>query len=304
MASLQSRISGTIDPPVIDINNITEPDFENNDTSTQLKKELKTGVGVNICFDEVAVIGDIHGTMKFINGYEHILKHNNQVKKIIVMGDHFDPYSDISMDTMEERFNVFVNCMKHDNRIVSLLGNHDLATYIIKNDSTNRTSFFPSTKNRIRKLVESNLENSRLMFKYGDYLFSHAGVSSIWVEEIAEPIDFDFKRLNKIGWNEDELTALVKFYPFDFSGYWNNAHQGPTWLRPYVLVKYPYGDYNQVVGHTMMCFEDNRDFLLESFGYKTEMDGNFYKAKMENGKYVWFTDNAGDSEYLVLDIQK
>lgn len=71
-----------------------------------------------------------------------------------------------------------------------------------------------------------------------------------------------------------------------------------------MLIKYPYGDYNQVVGHTMVCNDDNRRFCIEDFGYTTEKDGNFYKAKMENGKYAWFTDNAGDPEYLVLKIEK
>lgn len=284
--------------------NTNEPDIICVDTQTQLEKTDSSNVNTEVTCVEVAVIGDIHGTTKFIDGYEHILKNNNQVKKIVVMGDHFDPYDDIPLDTMVGRYKDFLGCMKNDNRIVSLLGNHDLAAYIIKKDETSRTAFGRKSYETISSLIESNLENSRLMYKCGNYLFSHAGVSDVWVEKIAEPISFDFEKLNKVGWNQDELTALVKFYPFDFSGYGNNPNQGPTWLRPYMLIKYPYGDYNQVVGHTMVCYEDNRKFLIEDFGYTTEMDGNFYKAKMENGKYVWFTDNAGDPEYLVLKIEK
>lgn len=220
------------------------------------------------------------------------------------MGDHFDPYDDIPFDTMVGRYKDFLSCMKNDNRIVSLLGNHDLTSYIIKKDKTNRTIFERKPHETISSLIESNLENSRIMYKCGNYLFSHAGVSEVWMEKIAEPISFDFEKLNKVGWNADELSSIVDFYPFDFSGYGNNPNQGPTWLRPYNLIEYPYGEYNQVVGHTMVCIENNRKFLIEDYGYKTETYGNFYKVKMKNGKYVWFSDNAGDSEYLVLEIEE
>lgn len=162
------------------------------DTETEMVETNPVKVDVETTNVEVAVIGDIHGTKKFIDGYEHILKNNNQVKKIIVMGDHFDPYDNISLDVMEERYNEFLHCMKNDDRIVSLLGNHDLAAYIIRNDETSRTAFGRRSHERIRAMIESNLENSRIMFKYGNYLFSHAGVSEVWVEEIAEPIGFDF----------------------------------------------------------------------------------------------------------------
>lgn len=293
-----------IDTAIIDKNNTNEVDVMCEDTQTQLEKIDSSNVNTDVTCVEVAVIGDIHGTKKFIEGYEHILKNNNQVKKIVVMGDHFDPYDNIPFDTMVGRYKDFLSCMKNDNRIVSILGNHDLSSYIIKKDKTSRTIFEKKPYEIISSLIESNLENSRIMYKCGNYLFSHAGVSEVWVEKIAEPISFNFEKLNKVGWNADELTSLVNFYPFDFSGYGNDPNQGPTWLRPYMLINNPYGEYNQVVGHTMVCIENNRKFLIEDYGYKTETYGNFYKVKMKNGKYVWFSDNAGDSEYLVLEIEE
>ena len=41
---------------------------------------------------KVAVIGDIHGTTKFIDCYNNIQKNDTDVDKIIVLGDWFDPY--------------------------------------------------------------------------------------------------------------------------------------------------------------------------------------------------------------------
>jgi len=248
--------------------------------------------------NNIAVIGDIHGTDKFIKGYEHILKYNNQVEKIVVMGDHFDPYDGISFDTMVGRYNDFTDCMKNDDRIISLLGNHDLATYIIEWDCTNRTYRDLRKVGKIGDLIAGNLDKSRLVFEYGNFLFSHAGLSDVWFKNTAEYKGYTFEKLKKVGWTAVELSSLVGFSSHDYSGYGDSPFQGPTWIRPHALSFNPYGEYHQVVGHTMMFYEDNR---LDCGG-EFEKSGNFYKTKMVNGKYLWFTDNGGDPEYLVLNV--
>ena len=73
-----------------------------------------------------------------------------------MLGDWFDPYIDIDIDTMIERYNEFVKIWKSDDRIISVLGNHDLAGYIIQNDCTNRTVKF--YKDKQRKLDSINAE--------------------------------------------------------------------------------------------------------------------------------------------------
>ena len=82
---------------------------------------------------KVAVIGDIHGTTKFLECYKKIQENDSDVDKIIVLGDWFDPYIEVDLDTMIERYNEFVNVWKSDSRIISILGNHDIAGYIIYN---------------------------------------------------------------------------------------------------------------------------------------------------------------------------
>lgn len=278
---------------------------ENEDTMTALRKAVITSLETEVTTVQVAVIGDIHGTNKFIDGYEHILKNNNQVDKIIVMGDHFDPYDDISFDTMVWRYEFFTECMKTDDRIVSLLGNHDLARYVIWKDQTSRSEYNPKKVEKIRELITKNLPYSRLIFEYGNYLFSHAGVSDMWVNDIAKiRYGYKYKDLKKVGWEAEELCKLAEYYHFDYSGWGNNPFQNPTWIRPISLCECPYGDFDQVVGHTMVCKEDVRDFIFPSPDRIPVEAGGFWKVKMDNGKDLWFTDNDGKPEYLVLEILK
>ena len=114
---------------------------------------------------------------------------------------------------------------------------------------------------------------------------------------------FNFEKLKKVGWTEDELYSIVRYSPLDFSGWGNNPFQGPTWIRPPMLVTNPYGNYNQVVGHTMICSEKIREFCFGDSDFNVEKcENGFYKVKMINDKDLWFVDNEGKSDYLVLSL--
>ena len=134
---------------------------------------------------KVCCIGDIHGTDKFLTCYNDILKNDNDCEKIIVFGDHFDPYQYFSLEEMIEKYNKFSEILKEDSRIVSLLGNHDLSYYIISNDLTNRTHKWRGAS-KITDCIVSNLDKSYLCYRINDYLFSHAGVSKYWIDEIKQ----------------------------------------------------------------------------------------------------------------------
>lgn len=228
---------------------------------------------------KVCCIGDIHGTDKFLTCYNNILKNDNDCEKIIVFGDHFDPYDDITIDKVIENYNKFIDISKKDDRIISLFGNHDLSTYIIKGDETNRTSRW----NR-REIVENilpNLSTTYICYKIGDYLFSHAGVSQDWFEGLDD--EYKEKILNNyVGWTTSELEKIVSFFVYDRSCYGDDTHQGCTWIRPTSLYSNPYGEYNQVVAHTRVS--------------KIE------KIEMTNKKDLWLIDTSGNPDYLTLEI--
>ena len=228
---------------------------------------------------KICCIGDIHGTNKFTNCYNNILNNDNDCEKIIVFGDHFDPYDNITAQTCLEKYDEFNEIRKQDNRIVSLLGNHDLSYYIISNDKTNRTSRWSCRD--FRNAILKNLDESYLCYKIGDYLFSHAGVSADWINGLD---DIYKERIlnNYTGWSESELEKIVSFFPYDRSCYGDDTHQGCTWIRPTALYTNPYEDYNQVVAHTRV--------------------NEITTIKMTNDKDLYLIDTSGKPDYLTLEI--
>lgn len=234
---------------------------------------------------KVCVIGDVHGTTKFLDCYMNIIKNDNDCEKIIVLGDHFDPYENISVDEMIEKYQEFIDICSKDDRVISILGNHDLATYVIYNDSTNRTARGWNAE-IIGNQISKNLPNSYLCYKIGNYLFSHAGVSQVWLDDISK-YGVGYEKMimqNYKGWTTDELSDIVAFYYNDWSCYGNNEHQGCTWIRPQALDKCAIEGYNQVVGHTQV--------------------GEISSVEMKNGMQLWLTDNQRKSEYLTLNIEE
>ena len=236
---------------------------------------------------KVAVIGDIHGTTKFLDCYKKIQENDSDVDKIIVLGDWFDPYVDIDLDTMIERYNEFVKIWKSDDRIISILGNHDLAGYIIHNDQTNRTLRFGKMKQKLTDVIEPNLPDSYLTYKIGDYMFSHAGISQEWLNDIDEYTDCNYVDaiMNcKKGWTAEELSDICPFYPYDWGGSGQNPHQSCVWIRPQTLYSCAIEGYNQVVGHTR----------LEEMA----------SGPMKNGKTLWIVDDDQKPNYLILNIEE
>lgn len=227
---------------------------------------------------KVCCIGDIHGTTKFLQCYNDILKNDNECEKIIVFGDHFDPYEYFSPEEMIEKYNEFIEICHNDERIVSLLGNHDLSSYVIWNDCTNRTARFSRP---FSEVITPNLKDSYLCYRIGDYLFSHAGVSQTWFNGLN---DENQQRIlnNHKGWTQQELTKIVSFYDGDFSHYGNDEHQGCTWIRPDALCDDPLGEYNQVVAHTIV--------------------DEITKVEMSNRKDLWLIDDGRKPNYLTLNI--
>lgn len=148
----------------------------------------------------VCCIGDIHGTEKFLQCYNDILKNDNDCEKIIVFGDHFDPYKHITIEEMVEKYNEFIEICHEDSRVVSLLGNHDLSSYIIWRDKTNRTARFCRP---IIEAIEPNLPDSYLCYKIGNYLFSHAGVSWVWFNSL-KPEYQDFGE-----WFDNKISEYI-----------------------------------------------------------------------------------------------
>jgi hypothetical protein len=141
-------------------------------------------------------------------------------------------------------------------------------------------------RQRITDVIEPNLSESYLTYKIGDYIFSHAGVSQEWLNDIKyEYHNYAGDIMDcKKGWTENELTDICTFYPFDWSGNGSNVHQSCVWIRPQSLYSSAIEGYNQVVGHTR--FEE------------------ITKISLKNGKDLWIVDDNRKPNYLILNIEE
>lgn len=235
---------------------------------------------------KVCVIGDVHGTTKFLDCYEKIKSQDNDCQKIIVCGDWFDPYEPISIDKMTERFHQFKEYLHTDDRIINLLGNHDLESYIICGE-TNRTARSWRNHQTISREITSIIPDSYLIYKIGNWLFSHAGVSQAWLDRMSK---YSSELLsNKKGWSVSDLDTLCCWYYGDYSKYGNCIYQGCTWIRPDALIKSLPDKYNQVVGHSQ---------VYEICNLKDECPDGSVKND------VWLVDNQRKPEYLTLNIEE
>ena len=107
-------------------------------------------------------------------------------------------------------------------------------------------------------------------------IFSHAGVSRVWMESV----DCDIEDLNTLA-----PSVLFGFTPDSFFDcYGDSVTQPPTWIRPMALCKCNISGYDQVVGHTPV----------------THGIVNMSKATKEN-RNIWLCDALGLSKYLLIE---
>ena len=229
----------------------------------------------------ILVIGDIHGH----NDWEKIVLKEDW-DKVIFLGDYFDTYDDISGKAQCINFKVILQLKKsHSDKVELLYGNHD-HSYLNKEKCSGYSS-----ENQViyEELLKEAMDKRYLnpIYVYDDIIFSHAGVSSYWLKEVA--------KLNK---PEDISFDTVPLDLFDFNTitghnpYGNTISQSPIWIRPYSLYQNPIEGYRQIVGHTHIREAFNIEWLylndLMPNYYIIVEDGNikYKKNEIENSKSI------------------
>jgi predicted phosphodiesterase len=185
---------------------------------------------------KIAAIGDIHG--------RDVWKHLNvdDFDKVIFIGDYFDSFT---IDGRTQIIN-FKNILKlkttYPDKVVLLLGNHDF--HYLPSINEHYSGYQAYLNFDIGELLKDNISLFNIIHIEEQFLFSHAGVSSLWLKEI--------------GLTLEEINAYFSHNPkafgFSASHYRNNYGdeicQGPLWIRPNSLRKSFLPGYVHVVGHT------------------------------------------------------
>jgi hypothetical protein len=237
---------------------------------------------------KTVVLGDTHGRSNW-----KLAIHQEKPDRVIFIGDYFDSFEFSGV----EQINNFKEIIKYkeDNpqvEVVLLIGNHD-HHYFPEVGYTGTSGYQSKIAPSINQVIDENRHHLQMAYGFGEYLFTHAGVSPVFMDEVFGENDWSIENIVV------DLNEMFKYKPraFDFNGFessGDNTTQTPIWIRPRSLMsvnnKHPKGlkkDYIQIVGHTQM-----RRLDLE--GSDKFMEGRYY--------FIDTMDTTG--QYLIIEDGK
>ncbi|PXV61229.1 calcineurin-like phosphoesterase family protein [Dysgonomonas alginatilytica] len=214
---------------------------------------------------KICVISDIHGSTL----WETIVdREYDNVDRFIFLGDYLDAkYEQSSPSQQVENLEHIVEFKEEFQSVDLLIGNHDLQ-YVGGEKVDFNSKTYELVKPYLTFLIERGM--LQVITQYDNYLFSHAGLSSVWMKK---------KGIN----SESEINQRFKENPLfvdyvsksnsDNSG--DNDYQSPLWIRPASLGDSAYGNNIQVIGHNRLesgqieiVHDKNRKFILTDTGMK------------------------------------
>lgn len=205
----------------------------------------------------IIVIGDVHGR----NIWKDIV--NREKGLFIFLGDYFDSF-DIPLDEQIGNFQDILEFSKNNN-CITLMGNHDYH-YLVEGSqySERYIGFQYKGYPTINWLLTT--ANLRIVARYKNFLFSHAGITNTWLKgrDLEDVNDFNLKEFRFMGRNNfgDDVT------------------QGPLWVRPRSL---------------------NLDGLLEDKGNIIQVVGHTQQDAIDLDGPNIFCDTLEVGEYLIID---
>jgi hypothetical protein len=214
-------------------------------------------------------IGDIHGRRdwkKFLFGNEDLYREwrrNSDINrvetlksiipmydydKIIFVGDYVDSFTVGNLDMKENLQDIIHLARFERDKIVLLLGNHDVQYFIPKSGGC--SGFRPEMQWDFHELFQRDRELFHLAFQYKDWLWSHAGVNERFFSDHMENRPRHVKEdwaymLNDMLNREEHQVFQVSYFRGGASLY-----AGPLWTDRKELVHQPMPGINQIVGHT------------------------------------------------------
>ena len=237
---------------------------------------------------KLVAIGDIHGR----DYWKQIIEQEQDANVFVFVGDYFDSFTIKGPDQINNFLDIVEFKKSSKVPVILLIGNHDYHYYPgIEDSGTSgyQTLMAPS----IKHVVSDNKQYLQAAYQVGEFVFTHAGLSSEWLDDIVN------------GWSVDSLDAtindLFRFQPnklayrsykqvgstvYGVGGYGSETFQGPLWIRPKALMaankKTLRKQIIQVVGHTPQETID-------------------IKGKSTGGRYYFIdTLEYGQNQYLIV----
>jgi predicted MPP superfamily phosphohydrolase len=230
------------------------------------------------------VLGDTHG-----RSFWKLIVNTEKHDRVIFVGDYFDSFH-IKTDEQVNNFLDIIEYKKSSGKeVILLIGNHD-THYFTSIGNCGISGYQGIGKLMIEPVIEANKEHLQMAYQMDELLFTHAGVSSVFMNDV---FGVDGWKVENIA---NDLNELFKYKPNTFrfvqppfsysdsSG--DNVYQTPIWIRPRSLMKANSDTLRkkiiQVVGHT---YQNQIDVLGKATGCR-----------------YFFIDTLGTSgEYLIIE---
>lgn len=224
---------------------------------------------------KIVVLGDIHGR----DIWKDIITKEDP-EQVIFLGDYLSSHDNIPSETQVDNFKEIIDYkLNHPNTIL-LRGNHDLQH--LGYPWAQCSGYFPVVGRLMKEWKQVYLDNTQWLYIIGDTVFSHAGISRVWLREemYIDPDNLTDEILLSI--NELEPSAKFGFIDRDsWDIYGESPHQSLTWIRPNALEGVMIPGYNQVVGHTTT--------------------NKVISAKGKTGNDLWLCDALEGGWYLTIN---
>lgn len=243
---------------------------------------------------KILCVGDVHGDkIPLLIAKEKA----PDVDKIVFLGDYVDSFENY-WPAQKVVLNDIISFKKElGNKVVLLLGNHDLAYF----KSSPQFALISGHQHKyhwnVKEFLEEHFSLFDIFHQEQAWFFSHAGVSSAWLEY---PMGYEYPIAKPIGpWtleNVDFHFKQMHFDSFNHHGrdpYGNDKVESCVWIRPPALMKFGPEGFNQVVGHTEFGEVDKDNYW-----------GVYDRCmQRENGDKFVFIDSPDRNVYCIIDTE-
>lgn len=237
---------------------------------------------------KTVVLGDTHGRSVW-----KLIVNTEKPDRVIFIGDYFDSFDIKGVDQLNNFQDIIAFKDSGQCEVIMLIGNHDYH-YFPEIGDVGTSGYQHLLAPSIQYVVDQNRDHLKMAYKMDKFLFTHAGVSSKFMDNV----------FGEGGWKVENLAIdlheMFKYKPktFEFGmaismqkmlymdPYGDNEEQSPIWIRPRSLMKANRDTLRkkivQVVGHTQV----------------REIDVNAHGT----GSNYWFIDALGTSgQYMIIN---
>ena len=224
---------------------------------------------------KTVILGDTHG-----RDYWKGIVASESPDRVIFIGDYFDSFDNTAVEQMHNFKEIIDWKQSGQSEVIMLIGNHDY--HYMRGVSQYYSGYQSGARPAIEQLLYDNKQHMQMAYGMNGFIFSHAGVSSDWLQ-----IHGYDNESNLVDWIND----MWKYKPnvFGFAGrdpYGDSKISSPIWIRPYSLQ------------------QANRDTLRDQFiqvvGHTTQ--GKIDTEGKSTGGRYYYIDTLGTSgQYMVLE---